>query len=96
MINKDFFIRSQHVNAYYYGKICISKTGKIKNNLQHAPDFGQIQNISLQQVLQEGGIKEMWNIGPDRIDGLKDSHLRYGKIITGRLLKKRDNLYKFI
>ncbi|MGG7471308.1 grasp-with-spasm system SPASM domain peptide maturase [Chryseobacterium arthrosphaerae] len=64
-------------NSCLYKKMGIDKNGNIKNCPLMTESFGNIQNDSLELVLNHDSFKKYWNLTKDQIEGCKDCEFRY-------------------
>jgi len=86
-INLTFFKESQLFNPYYNKKVCIANDGSIKNCLMHSKSFGNINTDKLENVVHQKSFTELWHAAPDKIEGIKDSSLRYCQLHTDELVQ---------
>ncbi|GAB2963024.1 hypothetical protein GCM10027048_34760 [Hymenobacter coalescens] len=77
VVNTQFFAEAQRHNPYYNGRVCISRTGLVKNCLRHARSFGQVPTDALADIVRRDDFRELWFAAPDAIEELRDSPLRY-------------------
>lgn len=64
-------------NSCLHKKIGIDAEGNIKNCPLMQENFGNIHNKSLEEALEEPGLKKYWDITKDSIEGCKDCEFRY-------------------
>lgn len=82
IVNRSYFMESQHFSPYYNRKVCIDKLGNIKNSLTQDYDFGNVNQHSLKEVVFSKNFQTLWHAKPDRVMELKDSALRYATFLT--------------
>jgi SPASM domain peptide maturase of grasp-with-spasm system len=85
IVNRSYFMESQHYNPYYNRKVCIDRFGNIKNSLTQDYDFGNVNQQSLKDVVMSENFQTLWHAKPDRVMELKDSALRYATCFTDDL-----------
>lgn len=95
IINYNFFMEAQKFNPYYNKKIAITENGDIKNSLILSNSFGNIHDKSIIDIVSTEAFKELWNVNPDRILNLKDSHLRYSLYLPHKLTKVPNDEYHY-
>jgi SPASM domain peptide maturase of grasp-with-spasm system len=95
-VNRQFFMESLNYNVFYNKKICINNEGEIKNHLQHKNSFGNVNDVSLNSVINKTNFKELWEASNDKIEDIKDSELRYCMFISNELIKLPNGNYKII
>jgi SPASM domain peptide maturase of grasp-with-spasm system len=84
-INKKHFVPKGFPDAFLnkcynsclYKKISVDASGNIKNCPSMAKNYGNIENTSLEDVLNKEGFKDVWNINKDKITGCKDCEFRH-------------------
>lgn len=96
IIDLDYFIEAQNYNPYYNRKVCIDIEGNIKNCLKNKKNFGNINKVSISKVIADTDFKDLWFASPDKIEGIKDSELKYNILISNDLIKKREGLYEIL
>ena len=99
-INPKFFNQSlnQFTEAYNYNsclykQISIDINGEIKNCPSMSKSFGNINNISLQEVVDDNDFKSLWYIKKDNIEVCKDCEFRYMCIDCRCFIKDKCNIY---
>lgn len=70
-------LEALNYNSCLHKKISIDIEGNIKNCPLMTESFGNIQNISLEEALNQPGFKKYWNLTKDSIEGCKDCEFRY-------------------
>jgi SPASM domain peptide maturase of grasp-with-spasm system len=74
-INK--VLEAINYNSCLYKKIGIDAQGNIKNCPSMCKAFGNIENTTLEEVLNKENFKKYWNITKDNIEVCKDCEFRY-------------------
>lgn len=87
IVNTHYFLESQQFNPYYNQKVCINREGDIKNCLRHKRKFGNINHSQIADVVNGEAFRELWYATPDKIEGVKDSELRYCLFMPYELVK---------
>ena len=93
IVNINYFTESLHYNPFYNRKVCIDLEGKIKNDLRDIHYWGEINKDNLIEVIDSKGFRSIWESSPDKIEGLKDSALRYCQFLPFQLLKNEHNTW---
>lgn len=76
-VNMEYYTESLQHNSCLNRKISIDVDGEIKNCPSMPKSYGNIKNISLQEVIKNKSIAEMWHINKDAIDVCKDCEFRH-------------------
>ncbi len=76
-INLKTFTESQHYNSCLNRKIAIDIDGEIKNCPSMTQSFGNIENNTLKQTLNNSDFTAVWNIPKDKVDTCKTCEFRY-------------------
>lgn len=76
-VNMANFTESISYNSCLNRKISINSTGDIKNCPSMTTSYGNILNISLNEVLNNPEFISYWNINKDKINICKDCEFRY-------------------
>ncbi len=95
IIDIEYFMESKKYNPYYNKKVCIDVRGNFKNCLKNRGDFGNINDITIENMLMNTDFKDFWNASPDKIYELKKDELRYNRLVSNDLIKV-GNEYKII
>jgi len=66
-----------HHNSCLHKKIGIDVNGNIKNCPLMVENFGNINNISLEDALTNPGFRKYWNLTKDKIEICRDCEFRY-------------------
>jgi SPASM domain peptide maturase of grasp-with-spasm system len=74
---QDFFVEAQQHNSCLNRKISIDVAGNIKNCPAMTQSWGNIQDTSLLNILQEAGFTQYWHINKDKIAICRDCEFRY-------------------
>lgn len=95
-INIRFFTQSKKFNTFYHKKVAITHGGEIKNNLGSSQSFGTYCPTSntIADIMERKDFRKYWDVGPDLIEDLKDSELRYA-IFPAYELEESDGKYFF-
>ena len=90
----SFYLESLQHNTFYHKKMAISRDGYIKNDLILTANFGRIlqEKDTVLEVYRSDLFRQFWDVSVDRIEGLKDSELRYA-LYPARALYEQDGLY---
>jgi SPASM domain peptide maturase of grasp-with-spasm system len=96
IVNINYFTESLYFNPFYNRKVCIDLEGKIKNDLRDKHDWGKINKEDLISVIDSEGFKHIWEASPDKIEGLKDSALRYCQFLPFQLSKNEHNTWSVV
>lgn len=91
-INTKYFMEAQEYHPYFNKKVVIDQNGNLKNDLFFSKVFGNINDMSIKEVLSTTDIKDLWMASPDKVVDYRDDILRYCRIYTDNL-KKIGNLY---
>ncbi len=92
-LSQTFFCESQQFNTCLNRKICIDAEGSIKNCPSLQQNFGNIKDTTLEEALQKGGFKNLWEISKDKIDVCKDCEYRYFCSDCRCFIKDPENIY---
>jgi SPASM domain peptide maturase of grasp-with-spasm system len=93
IVNINYFTESLHYNPFHNRKVCIDMEGKIKNDLRDSHYWGNINEDNLSEVIDNEDFMSIWNASPDKIEGLKDSALRYCQFLPFQLLQNEHNTW---
>ena len=96
IVNINYFSEALHFNPFYNRKVCIDKEGKIKNDLRDNHNWGKIYENDLIEVVDSQGFKSIWDASPDKIEGLKDSPLRYCQFFPFQLSQNEHNTWSVV
>lgn len=96
IVTIDFFLEALQYNPYYNKKICVSKTGLIKNCIKHTNSFGNINELELEKIMNNNEFKKLWFISHDKIIEIRDSELRYTILVSNNLKEVAPDLYSII
>jgi len=93
IISMSFYLESLQHNTFYHKKMAISRDGYIKNDLILTANFGRIlqEKDTVLEVYRSDLFRQFWDVSVDRIEGLKDSELRYA-LYPARALYEQDGL----
>jgi len=75
--NVSFQRESRHFNTCLNRKISIDSKGNIKNCPSMTKSYGNINDITLEEVLNKQEFKDVWNIKKDDIKICQDCEFRY-------------------
>ncbi len=76
-INIEHFTESVSKNNCLNRKVSIDSDGNIKNCPSFSKSYGNINDITLNEVIEKKGFKDKWSITKDQIDICKDCEFRY-------------------
>ncbi|NIF07404.1 grasp-with-spasm system SPASM domain peptide maturase [Chryseobacterium sp. Tr-659] len=83
-------------NSCLHKKIGIDKAGNIKNCPLMKESFGNMENSTLEEVIEQPGFKKYWSVTKDLIETCKDCEFRYVctdcRAYTEDALKKKQSL----
>lgn len=96
IVNINYFSEALHFNPFYNRKVCIDKEGNIKNDLRDNHNWGKIGENDLIEVVDSQGFKSIWEVSPDKIEGLKDSPLRYCQFFPFQLSQNEHNTWSVV
>lgn len=71
------FIISKSCNSCLYKKISIDRKGEIKNCPSMNYSFGNIRDISIEEVIKKTEYQKYWKVNKDKISVCKDCEFRY-------------------
>lgn len=75
--NIESFSESKNHNLGLNRKVCISKSGELKNYLTHRKSFGNVANVSISDVVTGLDFRNRWFVHNDMIEKCKDCQFRY-------------------
>jgi SPASM domain peptide maturase of grasp-with-spasm system len=96
IVNINYFSEALHFNPFYNRKVCIDKVGKVKNDLRDNHNWGNIEKDDLLKVIDSEEFKSIWEASPDKIEGLKDSPLRYCQFFPFQLSQNEHNTWSVV
>lgn len=76
-VNFDLYFESLKYNNCLNGKIAIDQHGYIKNCPESTKRFGNVDNISLLEVVENQEFRKSWEINKDHVEKCRDCELRY-------------------
>jgi SPASM domain peptide maturase of grasp-with-spasm system len=91
--NLTLLTESQKYNTCLNRKLCIDSEGNIKNCPSMQQKFGNIQTITLKEVIETSEFKNLWYINKEQIDVCKDCEFRHMCIDCRCFIKDPDNIY---
>lgn len=91
--NLPFFTEAQQHNTCLNRKVCIDAEGNIKNCPAMTKIYGNIRDITLEEIINEEGFKNLWYINKDKIDVCNDCEFRYMCSDCRAFIKDPDNIY---
>lgn len=92
--NLEQFSEAQKYNLGLNRKICVNKSGEIKNYLNHEYSHGNVKNLSLQDIIGTSEFTLKWSISNNQIEICKDCKYRYACVSNSDILKKNDAFFK--
>lgn len=92
-INKELFTESQLFNSCLNRKVGIDVDGNIKNCPSMKTGFGNINNISISDIIKKTSFKKIWNITKNQIETCKDCEFRYICTDCRAYTEKQHDLY---
>lgn len=92
-ISLNSFFEAQQFNLCLNRKISIDEYGNIKNCPFMKENYGNINTVSLSEVVNNSKFKRLWYINKDKIDICKDCEFRYMCIDCRYFIKKTNNIF---
>ena len=89
----SFFSESQNYNTCLNRKLCIDKTGFIKNCPAMHNTFGNIKNEKIEDVVNTKSFQKLWFIYKDEINVCKDCEFRNMCMDCRAFIKDLKNIY---
>lgn len=77
VVNVDFFCEAQKFNVALNRKVCIDNDGNFKNFLSHKIVYGNLNNKSITELINDSQFTKKWFINNDNIAICKDCQFRY-------------------
>lgn len=93
VINTKTFTESLNYNSCLNRKISIDCNGYIKNCPSLKKDFGNIDNVSLQEIIKQKELQKYWNIKKDSIKVCSDCEYRYICTDCRAIIKDINDIY---
>lgn len=93
-INHNVFAEGKSRNLGLNNKVCISSNGDIKNYVNHRHSYGNVNEISIVEVVTTDEFQNKWFISNDLIKGCKDCKFRYVCVSNSDIYKENDHWYK--
>ena len=78
--NIEMFSEARSHNLALNRKVCISRSGEIRNYIGHRQSFGNVKTDALRSVVSEAAFREKWYITNDAIEVCRDCQYRYACI----------------
>ncbi len=94
IVNIPYFSESLQYNTLYNKKVAINYDGDIKNILNDSRTFGNVKQTSLQEVVNSTEFQRYWTVSPDKIEGIKESELRYAMYTPNPLVETPEGSYE--
>jgi SPASM domain peptide maturase of grasp-with-spasm system len=88
--NVALFCESQEFNSYFNQKVVIDINGMIKNVPNSNLNFGNLNDVSLQNIVKTKRFQALWKVKKDIIEICKECEYRY-MCMDNRIPKKRGN-----
>ncbi|UXE68935.1 MAG: grasp-with-spasm system SPASM domain peptide maturase [Chryseotalea sp. WA131a] len=92
--NIESFSEAQGYNLGLNRKICINKSGEIKNYLNHEYSYGNVKNDSIKEIIETSYFKVKWSISNDQIEICKDCKYRYTCVSNSDIRMENDKFFK--
>ncbi len=92
-ININVFTEAQQYNTCLNRKIGIDVKGNIKNCPSFEKSFGNMSNVTLNEVIQQEEFKRFWKIHKDQIEVCKDCEFRYICTDCRAYINEPSNIY---
>lgn len=91
--NLDLHNKLKKTNGCLDRKITIDRFGNIKNCPSRPETYGNIENISISETLNNPDFKKWWYIHKDQIEVCRDCEFRYSCTDCRAFLKDSNNVY---
>lgn len=75
--NIEIFSEARSYNLALNRKVCINRSGDIKNYISHGKSFGNVKTHALRPVSTDEAFREKWYITNDEIEVCRDCQYRY-------------------
>ncbi|WP_161595787.1 grasp-with-spasm system SPASM domain peptide maturase [Flavobacterium pectinovorum] len=95
VINIKLFTESYNYNNFFHKKVFISEIGDVKNSPFAKIIFGNIQNNSLENIINHTDFKKIWYVKKDFIEVCKDCEFRYMCVDNRNPVQKKVNEWYF-
>ena len=76
-VNPDLFVESHHFNNFFNKRVYIDSDGTIFRHEQDDMAFGNVMEVSINDVIDNGKFKEFWNIRKDDMEACYECEYRY-------------------
>jgi SPASM domain peptide maturase of grasp-with-spasm system len=93
-VNMELFTESIHFHPGFNRKVCIDKTGRVKNYINHPKNYGHISNVNLRYLAKNDSFRELWKITHDQIEGCRACCFRYMCVDNAPIKKEGESLFK--
>lgn len=93
VVNIKLFSEALNYNTFFNKKVYISELGEIKNSPFTNESFGNLNYISLKEIIQKTKLKDLWKIKKDEIQVCQDCEFRY-MCLDNRNLINKDNIWQ--
>lgn len=77
IINIPFYLEGVNYNTCLSGKVSITKNGSIKNCPSLSKSYGNIDENSIDEIVNKTEFKELWNITKNKVNICKHCEFRY-------------------
>lgn len=94
VFNIPSFAESQNHNLGLNRKISISKTGSLKNFLNHEKSFGNIKDFDIKEVISTEAFNKIWYLSNDQIEKCKDCQYRYACVNNSDIKEENGKSYR--
>ena len=91
--NIYFFSESQYYNSCLNRKISIDINGEIRNCPSIKKSYGNIRDLSLNEVVNKAEFRVYWTMNKDQIEVCKDCEFRYACSDCRAFIKDPANIY---
>jgi SPASM domain peptide maturase of grasp-with-spasm system len=95
-INMEYFMEANFYNPYYNKKVAVDYRGDVKNCLLHSNAFGNLNEKKLAEIVNDSGFQVMWRANHDKINGVRDSELRYCMVVSDKLAEDAPECFSII
>jgi len=89
----SLFTEAHHHHSYFNRKVVIDENGEIKNCSSLSKSFGNINEISIAEVIQQEGFKSLWDVKKDNTLICKDCEFRYMCMDMREPLKNSEGMF---
>jgi SPASM domain peptide maturase of grasp-with-spasm system len=92
--NMELFSEALSYNQALNRKVCISRSGEIRNYISHTRSFGNVKADAIRSVVSQDAFREKWYITNDEIEECRDCQYRYACINNSDIAIEDGKYYK--